>query len=292
MVIEINKDIERYKESVLFGFTAKQLLFSVASIAAGAGIVMLLYPYIGLTFSVYVAVPVVAPIAMGGFYSLNGMSFYEVTKRKNRYSKCYRFQDINYATTSEAEQMGIFEQYCKFLNSLDVNFKITINNKNKDMERVKDQVFLQEREEGFQDICAVYNEIVEKKINEGRQGIEQERYLTLTIERKSFEEAKAQFATLEASVTKEFRELGAEITALTGNERIKVLYDFYHLGEEESFDFDIAEAKKVGGDFRNDLCNKVLQFYPDYFKDEKKYCRALFIKKYPSSLSDRFLNER
>ena len=35
----------------------------------------------------------------------------------------------------------------------------------------------------------------------------------------------------------------------------------------------------------------MIQFYPDYFKDEKKYCRALFIKKYPSSLSDRFLNE-
>lgn len=82
MVIEINKDIERYKESVLFGFTAKQLLFSVSSIAAGACIVILLYPYIGLTFSVYVAVPVVAPIALGGFYTLNGMSFYEVTKRK------------------------------------------------------------------------------------------------------------------------------------------------------------------------------------------------------------------
>lgn len=33
------------------------------------------------------------------------------------------------------------------------------------------------------------------------------------------------------------------------------------------------------------------EFFPDYFKDENKFCRALFIKKYPSSLSDRFLNE-
>ena len=37
---------------------------------------------------------------------------------------------------------------------------------------------------------------------EGRQGIEQERYLTLTVERKNFEEAKAQFATLEAVLHK------------------------------------------------------------------------------------------
>ncbi|MBD5535952.1 MAG: DUF87 domain-containing protein [Lachnospiraceae bacterium] len=210
---------------------------------------------------------------------------------RNRFSKCYRFQDINYTTTNETEQIDIFERYCKFLNSLDVSFKITINNKNKDMEQVRDYVFLQRKDDGYDGFRKIYNNIMEQKIHEGRQGIEQERYLTITIERKNFEEAKAQFATIEASVHKAFGELGADIVPLSGNERIKVLYDYYHLGDENSFDFDIREAKKVGADFRNDLCNGMMQFYPDYFKDEKKFCRALFIKKYPSSLSDRFLNE-
>ena len=210
---------------------------------------------------------------------------------KNRFSKCYRFQDINYTTTNETEQIDIFERYCKFLNSLDVSFKITINNKNKDMEQVRDYVFLQRKDDGYDGFRSIYNNIMEQKIHEGRQGIEQERYLTITIERKNFEEAKAQFATIEASVHKAFGERGAEIVALSGNERIKVLYDYYHLGDEGSFDFDIREARKVGVDFRNDLCNGMIQFFPDYFKDEKKFCRALFIKKYPSSLSDRFLNE-
>ena len=90
----------------------------------------------------------------------------------------------------------IFERYCKFLNSLDVSFKITINNKNKDMEQVRDYVFLQEKEDGFNGFRKIYNDIMEKKIHEGRQGIEQERYLAITIERKNFEEAKAQFATI------------------------------------------------------------------------------------------------
>ena len=84
MVIEINKDIERYKESVVMGLTAKQLIFSVVSIVAGGGIVLWLYRYIGLTPSVYVAIPVVAPIALGGFYSFNGMGFYEYMGKKMR----------------------------------------------------------------------------------------------------------------------------------------------------------------------------------------------------------------
>ena len=210
---------------------------------------------------------------------------------KNRFSKCYRFQDINYTTTNETEQIDVFEHYCRFLNSLDVNFKITINNKNKDMEQFRDYVLLKKQDDAYNDFRKIYNDIMEQKIHEGRQGIEQERYLTITIERKNFEEAKAQFATIEAAVHKAFGELGAEIVPLSGNERIKILYDYYHLGDENSFDFDIRETKKIGSDFCNDLCNGMIQFYPDYFRDEKKFCRALFIKKYPSSLSDRFLNE-
>ena len=45
---------------------------------------------------------------------------------RNKYSKCYRFCDINYTTATEEEQVGIFERYCRFLNSLDCNYKITV----------------------------------------------------------------------------------------------------------------------------------------------------------------------
>ncbi len=210
---------------------------------------------------------------------------------RNRYSKCYRFMDINYTTTNEEEQINIFERYCKFLNSLDCDFKITVNNKNKDMMDLSEMVLLSYQQDEFDNFRRIYNDIIENKIREGRQGIEQERYLTLTIDRKNFEEAKAQFATLEAAIHKAFGELGTDIAALSGNERLKGLHDFYHLGREDEFDFDLKHAKKVGADFRNDLCNGMLKYFPDHIEDEGKYVRALFIKKYPSSLSDRFLNE-
>ena len=68
---------------------------------------------------------------------------------KNKYSKCYRFCDINYTTATEDEQIGIFERYCKFLNSLDCNYKITINNKNKNMDELRDKVLIAEKNDGF-----------------------------------------------------------------------------------------------------------------------------------------------
>ena len=82
MIIEINKDIDRYKESVIMGLTARQLIFSVLSVAVGGGIVLFFYPLIGMTPSVYLAIPAVAPVALGGFYPFNGMNFYEYMGRK------------------------------------------------------------------------------------------------------------------------------------------------------------------------------------------------------------------
>ena len=101
MKIEINKDIDRYKETIVMGLTARQLIFSVLALLAGGSIVLLVYPYIGLTGSAYVAIPIVAPIALNGFYSYNGMTFTELMKKKLYFAFLNR--PITYSST-EGEQ--------------------------------------------------------------------------------------------------------------------------------------------------------------------------------------------
>ena len=107
MVIEINKDIDRYQESVAMGLTAKQLIFSIASVVVGGGIVLLLYKYIGLMGSAYVAIPCVAPIALGGFYSFNGMSFYEYMGKKLYFMFANRA--LTYVSTEGEPTIKVFQ---------------------------------------------------------------------------------------------------------------------------------------------------------------------------------------
>ena len=102
MIIEVNKDIDKYQESVVLGLTARQLIYSVASVLVGGGMVLLLYRYIGLTGAAYVTIPCVAPIAMGGFYSYNGMNFYEYMGRRLHFM--FGNRPLTYVSTeSEAE---------------------------------------------------------------------------------------------------------------------------------------------------------------------------------------------
>ena len=84
------------------GLTAKQLAFSILALGSGCVIVFVLYEKIGLTFSCYVAVPIVAPIALCGFYSYNGMGFREVFIRYMRSifrNKALVFQSSGYRET-------------------------------------------------------------------------------------------------------------------------------------------------------------------------------------------------
>ena len=130
MVIEINKDIDRYQESVVMGLTAKQLVYSLASIIAGGGIVLLLYSNIGLTASIYVAIPVVAPIALGGFYSFNGMGFYEIMGRKNR--MLFTNRPLTYVSTEREATI----KECRMEDSLkDTAIRCVIALKGKKAER-------------------------------------------------------------------------------------------------------------------------------------------------------------
>lgn len=89
------------------GLTAKQLIFSIASVVVGGGIVLLLYKYIGLTGSAYVAIPCVAPIALGGFYSFNGMSFYEYMGKKLHFM--FANKALTYVSTEGEPMIKAFE---------------------------------------------------------------------------------------------------------------------------------------------------------------------------------------
>ena len=62
-----------------------------------------------------------------------------------------------------------------------MNFKITINNKNKDMEQVRDYVFLQKKNDGYNGFRKIYNDIMEQKIHEGRQGIDHSATFMISI---------------------------------------------------------------------------------------------------------------
>ncbi|MBR6228374.1 MAG: PrgI family protein [Eubacterium sp.] len=103
MNIEVNRDLDRFKESVILGLSLKQLIYSAIALSAGAGIVLLVYPYVGLTMAAYITVPVVAPIALTGFYSFHGMTFVEMMRLRFQFTG--RQPTLHYESTEDDEEL-------------------------------------------------------------------------------------------------------------------------------------------------------------------------------------------
>ncbi len=208
----------------------------------------------------------------------------------NKYTKTYRFRDVNYTTNTQDEQYGTFENYCKLLNALDIPYKITINNKNKNMAAFKQVVLFPFTDDSYNVYREALNENIKEKISQGRQGIEQEKLITIITERKNYEDAKVYFNTFENSINIQFMELGSEIVALNCNERLKILHDFYRIGNEDQ-EIDIHDYINNYEDWKNDVCCTKIRFKEFDFETDHRVCRTMYIRKFPSSLSDKFLCE-
>ena len=103
MSVEINRDIDKFQESVVLGLTAKQLIASVLSVLVGGAIVLISYKKVGLTVSAYIAIPVVAPIALSGFYSFNGMSFMQMMKKRIHFM--FKVKPLVYRSTENVSEL-------------------------------------------------------------------------------------------------------------------------------------------------------------------------------------------
>ena len=125
--VEINRDIDKFKESVVLGLTAKQLIASVLSILVGGTIVVLTYKKVGFTLSAYIAIPIVAPIALSGFYSFNGMSFMQMMKKRIKFM--FKVKPLVYKSTENVKELKevatVMEEENQKLKNKDINIKKT-----------------------------------------------------------------------------------------------------------------------------------------------------------------------
>lgn len=70
LTIDICNDVEQYEESVVAGFNLKKTLYIGAAVVVGAAGMALFYFvfHINILISVYMIMPLVAPIIIKGFY--------------------------------------------------------------------------------------------------------------------------------------------------------------------------------------------------------------------------------
>ena len=159
-----------------------------------------------------------------------------------KFSKMYRFTDINYLVASRADKETMFLAYSELLNSLDsgATTKITINNRRLNKKNFEKSILMPLKGDARDVYRREYNQMLLSKAMAGN-GIVQEKYITVTVLKKDIEEARAYFARIGADIIAHFAALGSKCTELDATERLRVLHDFYRSGEEVDFYFDMRD---------------------------------------------------
>ena len=74
MEVKINKDIREFSESIFFGLTMRQFIFSLLACIVAVILYFLLKPFFGIETLSWICILGAAPFAVLGFVKYNGMT--------------------------------------------------------------------------------------------------------------------------------------------------------------------------------------------------------------------------
>ena len=118
-----------------------------------------------------------------------------------RFSKTYQFTDINYLVASREDKEQMFLAYSELLNSLDsgATTKITINNRRLNRLDFEKTILLPLKGDELDVYREEYNKMLLEKAT-GANAIVQDKYITISINKKNIEEARNYFARVGADL--------------------------------------------------------------------------------------------
>ncbi|MDL2237896.1 ATP-binding protein [Christensenellaceae bacterium OttesenSCG-928-K19] len=218
----------------------------------------------------------------GGVYEHNG-----------EFTMSGRFEDINYqaASVDDKERMlGAYEEIIK-ANDIDKRFKVTLLNRLVNEKSISEDISLADAGDGYDDLRGELNDVNYARATEGNNNIVREKYFTIATKAKRYDDTKSWFNRVESTLMTNFSVLGSGFARLSGEERLRVLHDFFRPDEQEHFNVDLDAERLKGHSIIDSIAPDGMKFEETYFRIGRKYGRALKLATYPATLQDTMITE-
>ena len=209
-----------------------------------------------------------------------------------KFSKTWRFFDVNYKVASPEKQMELFMAYCSFLNALPVNAtaKITLFNRTLNQKEFSRTLLMPFKADGLDQFRVEYNDLLADKAADSNNLI-QEKYITISAEAKSLEDAKAFFNRVGTDLTTSLSRMDSVVREINLSERLRLFHDFFRPGEEQEYRFDLTETMRRGHSFKDAIAPDCLTFHKSHYEMGDHFGRTLFLRDYASFIKDDMITE-
>ncbi len=212
----------------------------------------------------------------------------------NKYSKCYKFVDINYLTAKEEEQMAIFSRWVEFLNSFseEMYFSVYVDNRIVSVKEQEEQIFTPLCGDDLDIHRREWNKILKRQLLAGRNDIQKEKYITLTIDADSPYEALLRFRKLDIEVATNLHKVGVRCNVMSTEERLSLLHDKMRRGREGDFSVSFPFLKQQGLSSKDYIAPSSFWWKPkNHFAIEDTYYKCVYLCNLPASLTDDILRD-
>ncbi len=201
---------------------------------------------------------------------------------KDRFSKTFQFQDINYAVASQEDQRSMFMAYCSLLNSLDNNatVKITIHNRRMNLTTVRQDGWIPLQNDKLDHYRNEYNQMLTAQVS-GEDAYCQDKYVTVAVSR-SLTDARSYFSRVGSDLITQFSRLGSHCEALGAEQRLKILGGILREDTGEQYSFCLKESQSRGHSFLDAVCPNSITVKWNHFTVDGKFGRVMYLRDYAS----------
>ena len=208
------------------------------------------------------------------------------------YTKTIQFQDINYQLAQNEDKTSIFEGWSDFLNYFDssIHLQFSFLNLTAGAENFEQSIIIPDKDDGFDDIRKEYAEMLQNQLAKGNNGLVKTKYITFGIEAANIKEAKPRLERIEIDLMNNFKRLGVSASPLNGKERLKVMYDMFHMDNQSPFRFNWDWLAPTGLSTKDFIAPSSFDFRDRHsFGFGDKFGEVSFYNIIASDLNDRTL---
>lgn len=206
------------------------------------------------------------------------------------FSQMWRISDINFSMLSDSNKRILQSQYGVVYAGIpsDCWAKFCITSQHMDEKSFRKSILYQPEYDGHDDLRQEKNDHLIACASDVGNVIQQ-KFLIISTVKRNVREARDRLRQIQGHLISSLSALGCTVTNVTCNERLEILHNFFRIGEEGHFQFDLSECQRLGNDFKSAVCPDTLNFKRSHIEIDGRFAKCMSISHFPQQLNDRFI---
>ena len=212
--------------------------------------------------------------------------------KEDYFSQSYLLGDVNYQTVGLEDKGAIIEKYSDLINSLDdqTNFQLTIFNKRLNLEKFRQSVLYEEKEDGYDTYRKELNRMMNQNLDSGENNFSAVKLISFGRKDSNPKQAYRSLSQIGEYFKSGFSEIDARFESLAGEERVNLLADM--LRGEHHLPFSYRDLTKSGQTTRHFIAPNLLDFKnKNYLQINDRLLQIVYVRDYGMELGDQFIRD-